>query len=76
MNSDVEMERRLKAKGRGQVINMLICKAETRYQELIYKRRWRRSARWLGDYETKLLEECRGKIVSLKQTRTKQKKWI
>ena len=60
---DEEMEQRLNTKGRGQVVNVLIemWKAETGYQESISNRRWRRSARWLEDYEIKFLEEYRGK---------------
>ena len=67
---DEEMERCLKAKSGGRVASILIqmWKAETTYQETISNRRWRRSARWLDDYETKFLEEYRNRNPFFKKT--------
>ena len=67
---DEEMERCLMAKSGGRVASILIqmWKAETSYQGTISNRRWRRSARWLDDYETKFLEEYRNRNPFFKRT--------
>ena len=60
---DEEMERCLKTKGDERVINSFIqmWRSETNYQESISVKRWKRSAKWLDDYETKFLQEYHDK---------------